>query len=116
MPEFKTAFDVALSGKDVEKWVSDIHVVAGPGAGSGEAYNTPDGVAFVYYGAKAHEADSKALFIAFLPASKLVRIRIDEKCREAKYFGSLNASLAKLLPGAGESVFQCNTSVNKERH
>ena len=116
MPEFKNAFDVALSGKDVEKWVRDIHVVAGPGAGTGEAYHTPDGVAFVYYGTKVHEADTKAVFIAFLPASKLVRIRVDEKCRETKFFGSPNASLAKLLPGAGESVFQCDTSVNKERH
>lgn len=95
MPEFKKAFDAALAGAKVEKWVSELHLIAL----EGEPYQTPDGVAFFYFGAKPHEASDKNLGIAFLPAMKQLRIRIDEKCKETKYVGSSNASLVGLLQG-----------------
>ena len=105
-PEIRKAFYAALAGKNVEKWVSELNIVTG----AGEAYYTPDGVAFLYSGNKPHEGGIKQLSIAFLPASKQLRLRIDEKCKETKYFGSFKSSLVNLLQWAD---FPCNRNEKK---
>lgn len=96
MPEFKTAFERALKGKNFTPWVSQLSVVHS--LLDNKVCLTPHGIAFLYIGYKPHFAEDY-LRLVYFPVPGVVGLRVHDSVLKDQTgdFGTLNATVIKIL-------------------